>query len=274
MRAVSRWCKRQLAELMITGRRNQLARELAQVFGGPVWMRSTGARGRDSIYFLEGSAGFRGVLRLANPHKRRKPLPADSPFIWPNTPIRLAREWAAYERGAKASLAPAPLWRCDDALVCERLGGPRLSDTLAANPRRFWSLVRLATAGISRLHECGLVHMDCCLANIIQAEKDDSLRFIDFEYGPAPDLSLQQQQAYDYLRLMESSLKFRPAGDASGAEDWLAALDTSVSPDVREVAFEPLYPALGRLRQTQEISLLIASVFHRWQPLLPSAHLH
>ena len=268
MRAISRWCKRQLGELMITGRRNALGRELAEIIGGPVKMRSSGARGRDSIYFLEGAAGFRGVLRLANPHKRRKPLPADSPFTWPDTPTRLAREWAAYERGSAARLAPAPLWRCDDALVCERVAGPRLSDLLAVDPHRFWALIGLATAGICRLHDCGLVHMDCCLANIIQVENDDSLRFIDFEYGPAPELSLQQQQAYDYLRLVESSLKFRPAEDGDGIHDWLKMLDASVSPDTRKVAFESLYPALGRLRQAQGISPLIARVFDQWQPLL------
>jgi len=50
----------------------------------------------------------------------------------------------------------------------------------------------------------------------------DEFNIIDFEFSPENNISIEQQKSYDYLRLIESSLKFIPEGMNIKYDDWLS----------------------------------------------------
>lgn len=260
MRALSRWLKREYAELRLGSRRSHLESELSKHFDKPLRLHRAGARGRDSIYLVKNRGSSFGTLRLLNPYLHRKPLAPNMPFVTLPGPERLDREWECYERGAESQLTPEPLWRAPDALLCAHVNGERLSDHLFAEPSQFWTLICAATRALPGLHKAGITHMDASLANILQ-DQEGSLVFIDFEYGPQPALSAGQARAYDYLRLLESSIKFLPRDAPDGSSEWIDLLDASVDKDIREANTTPLAPALERVLANRALRAGLASVF-------------
>ncbi len=261
MRAVKRWLKRTYAEFRIAPRRAEIATSLGEHLGRRVVFRPAGARGQDSVYLVSDRQATLGVLRLANPYKKRKPQDASSPFIWLDDHGRLDREWNAYEVGAKAGLTPTPIWRTADAIFCSYVPEQRMFDRLLANDGEFWHLLCAAARALGRLHQTGLVHMDACLANILADGGLERFTFIDFEYSPAPGLCEAQQRAYDHLRLVESSLKFMPPEQSGGYRRWIATLDACLAEDTKCADLAPLAPALSRLNASHEIVEALKQVF-------------
>ena len=261
MRALSRWVKREYGELRIGPRRRRLRDQLRERFRRPLVLSRAGSRGRDSVYLAKDVRGVLGAVRLHNPFLHRKPLATDSPFVALDSRARLEREWCCYDLASRHQLSPRPLWRDEDALMCEYLPGRRLSDVLAEESGRFWSLIRYASATLNALHQIGLTHMDASLANVIANEDTPGFRLIDFEYGPAALLNLGQQMAYDHLRLLESSIKFMPPGGAPGAADWLSDLDRGVADEARRADTRPLAPALARVLASDELRVGLAGIF-------------
>lgn len=261
MRAVKRWLKRTYAELRIAPRRAEIETRLGEHLGRRVVFRPAGAKGQDSVYFVTDRQATLGVLRLANPYKKRKPQDESSPFIWLDDHARLDREWDAYKVGGKANLTPTALWRAPDAIFCSYVPEQRMFHRLLANGGEFWLLLCAAARALGQLHEIGLVHMDACLANILADDRLERFTFIDFEYSPAPGLGEAQQKAYDHLRLVESSLKFMPARERNGYRRWIATLDECLTDDVRAADLAPLAPALSRLNASHEIVMALKDVF-------------
>ena len=263
MRAIKRQVRRLVGELQIGARRRRLERELSRQFGEELALAAHGSRGRDSIYQLVGRDGVVGVLRLVNPHKRTKPLASDSPFIVPAARARLEREWDAYACGAPHGLTPQPLWRAHDALLCAHVDRPRMSDLLASDPSRFWSLNCAAARAIARLHALGVMHMDACLANILSDSELGEPVLIDFEYAAATHVTLDQAQAYDYLRLLESGMKLMPRGADADSQAWISTLDKCVSGPARDADIGPLRPALERVLKHPQVCAALRRVFVR-----------
>lgn len=263
MRSLSRFIKREYAELRNGPRRRDLQSQLGRYFGRPVVLQRAGSRGRDSIFLVLDKAIVVGALRLCNPYLRRKPLQTDMPFTTLSDQLRLQREWDCYTRGAKANLTPSPLWRDHDALMCEFLPGTRLSTLLAQEPERFWALMCRASKTLATLHDLGITHMDASLANMILDADETVCRLIDFEYGPADNLDIDQQKAYDHLRLLESSIKFMRPGDELRAACWFDELDRLVSNEVRQTDIHPLVPAIDRLLKSPRLCDGLGTIFHR-----------
>ena len=261
MRAVKRWLKRCHAEFRIAPRRAEIEASLGEHLGQRVTFRPAGARGQDSVYFVSDGQSTVGVLRLANPYKKRKPPEGPSPYIWLDNRARLDREWHAYETGAKANLTPKPLWRTSDAIFCSYVPEQRMFDRLIANRGEFWYLLCAATRALTRLHRASLVHMDACLANTLADHGLERFTFIDFEYSPAPGLDVDQQRAYDHLRLVESSLKFMPPQARKGYRDWIDTLDDCLTDGVRSADLAPLAPALSRLNASPDIGNAVKQLF-------------
>ncbi|MDE0045575.1 MAG: hypothetical protein OXU19_06895 [bacterium] len=259
MRALSGFLHREYANLRISRRKRRLIEQLSSHFGRPVSLRRAGARGRDSVFVVKDKRGSVGALRLSNPHLRRNALRADMPFVVLGDAERLSREWHCFAVAGPAGITPSPLWRDSDALMCEFIAGPRLSDRLSQDPSSFWELLARASRILGSLHALGITHMDASLANTIDA--GDGCRLIDFEYGPRVGLTLEQQMAYDHLRLLESSLKFMPHGERDRVDSWLEVLHAVLPERAREADTSPLVPAISRVLACQDLIHPLATVF-------------
>ena len=259
MRALSGFVRREYANLRISGRKRRLIEQLSDHFGRPVSLHRAGARGWDSVFVVKDKHRNVGALRLSNPHLRRKAPSPDMPFIMLNNAERLSREWRCFAVAGPAGITPRPLWRDSDALMCEFVDGPRLSDRLSQVPSSFWELLVRTSRALGALHALGITHMDASLANTIEA--GDGCRLIDFEYGPRADITLEQQMAYDHLRLLESSLKFMPRRERERADSWLEVLDAVLPERARKVDTAPLAPAITRVLACQNITHRLAAIF-------------
>ena len=259
MRGLSRFLRREYANQRIGGRKRQLVEQLSAHFDRPVSLHRAGARGRDSVFLVKDMRGIVGALRLCNPHLRRRPPSADMPFVTLSDGERLSREWRCYAEAGPAGITPNPLWRDEDALMCEFVSGPRLSDRLSHDPSSFWELLVRASRALANLHALAISHMDASLANTIDAS--DGCRLIDFEYGPRAGITLEQQMAYDHLRLLESSLKFMPPGEQVRVDTWLETLVSMVPKQVRDVDIAPLAPGIARVLARRDIRHRLAAIF-------------
>lgn len=253
MRAVKRWLRRwrasRAAQPELLARRGRLE----ETFGGPIAWRRTGGRGRDVVCLILRGRQPAGVLRLTNPAAPGSTPPsAGQPFVSLDAEARLAREWRAYSVGYPLGLTPQPLWRDARAMLCAYVAADPL-DRLAANGRHaLLDLAADALPAISQLHDAGLTHLDMSPANILRAGACHL--FVDFEYGPAAGLSVEQQCLYDYLRLLESIWKLLdPAARARAAERWGQAFLAVAPTPVRAADRAPLRPALGRILAAPEL---------------------
>lgn len=209
-----RWLRRRADLRRLAPRRVALEAELAQLFRAPCTLVPAVSKGGyDQIFYAVSGGIRRAVVRVNNPHRKpheavhpRLPLVALAPAA------RLAREWDAYSRLFPLGLAPQPLWRTGDAMACSWVDRTRASAALTRQHAGVWSFAATAFPAVRRMHEAGVVHLDLNLGNLLFQSGDDRLQFIDFEYGPADWVSVEQQMAYDYLRLIDDLLRPRRIG--------------------------------------------------------------
>jgi hypothetical protein len=249
MRKLKRWLRRIYAEWRIRPRRAALAAEIQSALGLKALpaLTPSGARGHDSTYIVKAEGKTLGVLRLNNPYKKRTPPAPDMPFALEEPAARIAREWAAYEKGAASGLTPKPLWRTSDALLCEYLPFATLQSRLERDPAAAWEILKRATQAIHALHQSGLTHMDICLPNMLADDKLEKIFFIDFEYAPAPGVSPATQRVYDQLRLLDSAWKFIPASERAQWPEWLKLVKSGAGNDLAAADLSRLAPALERV---------------------------
>jgi len=250
MRKLKRFFSRHIGEFRIAPRRRDVVAALQKHLGfssAPV-LALSGSRGHDSIYRVMQAGKPAGMLRLVNPYRKRKKPAADMPFVSVDTHRRAARERLAYEAGAAAGLTPQPLWHADDALYCAYLPLVPLHARLEARSGNAWDLMRPVTQALRRLHALGIVHADVSLANTLADETLSRIVFVDFEYEPAPHISLGAARLYDYLRLVESSWKFLTDAEKHLPQDWLYMLsDAAREEGITAQDIMPLRPALTQL---------------------------
>ena len=265
MRAVKRWYHRKIADMKIYPRSLEVAGLLQTHFDleDMPHLRRAGTAGHDNNYFVEHPADghVMGVLRLVNPHRTRPNPKADQPFIFEQPAARLEREWNAYARGSDLGLTPKPLWRTDDALLCEYLPYTTLLRLQEDDPYKSWEIIVHAAQRIRDLHTTGITHMDICLANMLSDENLAPAVFVDFEYAPAFHISPALQRTYDHLRLIESSWKYIPANLRGNFAPWLDVFVTALDADMKAAGIDMLRPALSRMLADDTMRLAIESLF-------------
>lgn len=229
-----------------------------QTLNGPITWHQAGGRGRDVIALVKRSRLPVAFLRLATPlPPPTTTAPRPLPFVALDCVPKLEREWQAYAQGSTVGLTPKPLWRNHAAILSSYLEATPLSVTARCCGGSSLTATLAALPAIAKLHEVGITHLDMSLANILRHHQTAQLCFVDFEYGPAPELTLEHQILYDYLRLFESVWKFLTAKERTAAGAlWLRALQQQTAVAVRQVSLDPLRPALSRILAAPELQSL------------------
>ncbi|HRR34172.1 MAG TPA: hypothetical protein P5026_08755 [Kiritimatiellia bacterium] len=262
MRALKRWWRRRRAWRAAQPRLEANYRAAAErLFGGPVTWRTAGGRGRDVVCQILCAGNPVGYLRMVVPTcAPSAPASNGLPFISLPSEEKLAREWRAYALGAPLGLTPQPLWRDAQGMISGYRDARPLEEEARRSGRSRLALATEALSAIARLHAAGVTHMDMSLANILRDRASGTLLFVDFEYGAAPGLSVEQQCLYDYLRLLESIWKFLPDDERAAAVGmWGEAYKNHAPATVRAADLTPLRPALGRVLAAPELAPLFQS---------------
>jgi hypothetical protein len=215
------------ARLGIRGRVRALTADLKTAFPQLVRLTpSAHSGGFDSIYFLESAEGPFGVLRLNNPHQKRKAVHSELPRRSPSPAERIVREWSAYSTLAPLGLSPTPLWRADDAIVCSYSPAPgvrKIMENRLADPAAVFTVV---LNSIGRMHEAGIVHLDLSPGNVLVCPKTLAVALIDFEYAPVAGRSFADDCAFDW-RHMTNRIR-RRAGIMRREGELEAALQAAI----------------------------------------------
>jgi hypothetical protein len=265
MNSFLRWFRRRRERTQIAGRRRELEAELAAHLGAEIRLTPAAVKGGyDEIFYALRDTERVGVVRVNSPFKAQNdPIgPRDLAFPLPST-ARLDREWEAYKRLFPLGLSPKPLWRTHDAIACSWLPGGRASTLLTRQRDAFWPVFKLALAATRRMHDVGEVHLDLNLGNLLVSPGGDAIAFIDFEFGPADWASRSQQQAYDYLRLIEDCAKPRRGGgvmlsDLTQLE--LLLLET-LPAGVQTAKMGFVFAKLQRIKSERELRKMLRTVF-------------
>lgn len=221
---------------------NAVKEQMKQHFGD-ITFHFASFGGADLNYYLLKKKKRFGILRLSIKNIEKD---ADRPILRFNKRKRLSREYQAYNIGSKYGLTPKVLYHYEDGVVCEYLDGQRVFDILYKDTTKVWKVLEEAIQVYSKLHELGITHLDATLKNFIL--DNGRMKVIDFEYYPAADLSLELQKAYDYVRIIEHTLRIIPGKEQKNYHDFLNVLDETVPNDIRNVDFTLVKPWLENIQ--------------------------
>ncbi|WGM37587.1 hypothetical protein [Caulobacter sp. NIBR1757] len=248
MRKLKRWWRARKAEAALKDRREAVRAMVAGVIGSPVRLKERGNLGHDSNYDVFAGDRQVAVLRLVNPFKQRPTPPPGMPFRIEDAARRLDHEYVALARAASIGLAPEPIWRAADAILCAYLPYHTLTSTVLRTPGRVWECLSQASAALDRLHrEVGMAHMDASLSNVLADAGHKAFALVDFEYTPDVGVGFAEQKIYDHLRLLQATGKFIPDRLKGDHAAWFAQIAGYVDDEMRAAPLERLLPALNHV---------------------------
>jgi len=187
--------------------------------------------GADINYYVIKNNNKVGMLRLAIVDHKDTVLPIVR-FIKKK---RLDKEYTAYVIGSRKELTPRVLFKSDDALVCEYLHGERAFSILRKNKSEVWNILRFAITTYRELHDLGITHLDATLKNFVLEE--GRMKVIDFEYYPSKELSMETQKAYDYVRIIEHTLRIVPIKYQKNYGEFIIFLQKTIPNEVKNADF-------------------------------------
>jgi len=190
-----------------------------------------------NYYVLRDNKKF-GMLRLAIADKEDD---NSLPIVRLNKKKRLAKEYTAYNKGANNTLTPKVLYHSIDALVCEYIPAERVFDMLQKDKSKVWSILSSAVETYKALHDLDIVHLDATLKNFVMDNKQ--MKVIDFEYyAGKEDFTIEEQKAYDYVRIIEHTLRNIPNKYQREYHEFIEYLDKIVPSKIRNVDFKYVKP--------------------------------
>lgn len=220
--------------------------------------------GYDEIYYARQNGKRFAVVRINSPYKKQNdPIGPLDPSI-PLTPAeRLNREWNAYNKLAPLGISPEPLWRTDNAIACTWLNWIRASTWLTRNRSDFWTVISQILPTVARMHHADVTHLDLNLGNLLLDTKGSGVAVIDFEFGPVEWVDTSQQQAFDFLRLIDDCIKPRRGGKKmlSNIPCLIKILDDTVSRTARDASLDFVYGKLQRLQGEKELCAALRKIF-------------
>ncbi|MDG1892963.1 MAG: hypothetical protein P8L18_16795 [Verrucomicrobiota bacterium] len=232
-----KWVRKYFERHRLKPRRQSLEKELGKHFGGDIRLKVASAKGGyDEIFLALRDASPFAMVRLNNPDKRSTdPVGPNDPGIPLGARDRLDREWKAYDTLSALGFAPKPLWRCSDAIVCEWLNWNRASLYITENRNDVLPTYALMLPIIGSMHSKDIAHLDLNLGNFLLSPTLTKAVVIDFEFGPSEGVSLSQQLAFDYLKLLNDGLRPRRGGKQLLAvlPAWIELLESHVDDRAR-----------------------------------------
>lgn len=229
-------------------------RQLLKQEFGDITFEFSSFGGADINYLLLKDKKKFAMLRLAITDKKEEKN--DLALLRFNKQKRLAKETQAYKEGGKYNLTPNLLYAFDDGVVCEYLEGERGFDTLMEDKSKVWDILIDVIQVYNHLHHLDITHLDATLKNFIL--DNGQMKVIDFEYYPSENLTLEVQKAYDYIRIIEHTLRIIPLKYQKNYDSFIDVLDGIITEELREVDFTmverwlknienyPIYPTLKR----------------------------
>jgi len=195
-----------------------------------------------NFYVLRNSVKF-AMLRLAIEDKKDDALPI-SRF---DKEKRLANEYKAYRKGFQDDLTPEVLYYSKDALMCEYLNGERVFNLLKKDRSKVWDILISAMQIYQKLHALSIVHLDATLKNFVM--DDGRMKVIDFEYyAGIPEFDIEEQKAYDYVRIIEHTLRTIPGEYQGNYHQFIKDLDKIVPSEIRDVDFNHVKPWIKNIQ--------------------------
>ena len=266
IRSPRHWKRRRSELASLEPRRREIEHELSNHCNHPVRLVSVQARrSYDEVFFAVHNGERFGVVRVNSPVKPdpEQPTGTDHLVIPLRSTERLDREWNAYLQLAPLGLSPRPLWRCEDAIACEWLHWPRMSESIIRDRNQFWPLMEHIIPAVRRMHDGGVTHLDLNPGNVLIDPGTQKVAFIDFEFDPADWISLPQQRAYDYLRLTAECLRRRRGGPQlfSDPDRLIRLLDDVVDEDTRQAELVLSGKRMHRLLDQPKLCQKLRAVF-------------
>lgn len=172
---------------------------------------------------------------------------------------RLEKEYQAYSIGSEYDLTPKVLYSFKDGLVCEYLDGERVFSILQKDKSKVWDILTEAVKTYRKLHDLGIVHLDATLKNFVMDNRQ--IKVIDFEYYPSKNLSIEVQKAYDYVRIIEHTLRTIPVKYQENYDEFIDVLDEIVPGELRDVDFTLVKQWLAKIETFPIYAVLKERIF-------------
>lgn len=262
-----RWLRRRIDHARLKERKRELEREFTEHYGRICRFIPARAKGGyDEIYYAISGRKRIAVVRINSPHKQvNDPIGPLDPGVPLGPSQRLEREWRSYKILHPMGLSPEPIWRTHDCIACSWLPWQRASETLVNHHNLTWKIMNLSFQAIQRMHSAGVIHLDLNTGNLLFDEAGSSVVFIDFEFGPVGWVTLEQQMAFDYLRLIDDLVKPRRGGRVilQNAEEMVLLLNAAVPEGIRNAPLKFCFAKLQRLEAQTDICRILESVFPR-----------
>lgn len=266
-RSPFQWVRRRKELAALDPRRRELEVELSRYCGHHVMLVSVQAkRSYDEIYYALRDGQRFAVVRVNNPGKNRIGSIDPTDFAVPlESRKRLDREWTAYQQLYPLGISPQPIWRAEDAIACGWLEWPRVSEAVIRDRDEFWPMLESILPAIRRMHQGGVTHLDLNPGNILAEPKTRRIAFIDFEFGPVDSVTVPQQRAFDYLRLIDECTRPRRGGKQmlGDLDRLIGLLRECVDEEACEVEMSLSLEKLQRLAAQAELCQKLRTVFPR-----------
>jgi tRNA A-37 threonylcarbamoyl transferase component Bud32 len=260
MRGVQRLTRNLRSEWYNRARKAEVRRSVQSLVGEPVTFSLSGSRGADSIFVIKNLLEKKiGVLRLLNPYRKLKTTIEGAPYVVLEGSDRIARELKSYELGSSLGLTPKVIWAEKDALLCEYFAGYSGFELYQCGKLDAVRLMDLGWQTLRSAHDIGLTHMDASIQNILISGDFETAKLVDFEFGAADHMTFNDQCVYDFLRYLESSLKFLDKSSRKAVAEFVSKTDVfdSFSQDIHSI--EKLKPALTRLTKDHDLWIVVQS---------------
>lgn len=150
---------------------------------------------------------------------------------------RIEKETFAYKVGGEANLTPKLLYSFENGVICDYVEGTRALDLVKENPQNIWNILSQIVKIYAKLHQFNITHLDATLKNCILDKRDSQFKIYDFEYYARHDIDFELQCAYDYVRIIEHTLRVLENYDEKKALEFVYLLKEIIPNEVKNVDF-------------------------------------
>jgi RIO-like serine/threonine protein kinase len=198
--------------LKIKGKTKQIEKILSDFFKSsvrlvPLFRKSS----QDNIYnvLVQGKAS--AVVRVRNEFKLKALANSSGGYdrLLVKSKEKFQREWVKCQKAYQDFLTPEPLFKKEDFMVFRFVEGNTALEEIKKDVKRVESVFAKIIKAVEKLHRLGIFHGDLSIFNCIITGQGRCV-FFDLEKEVPGFSSISEKKAYEYLHLIDTSLKFLP----------------------------------------------------------------